>query len=98
VFINNFIFQAEDGIRDRNVTGVQTCALPIFEHQGAEARPPAVGLQPLEAVPVPLRVGLRGRAEPAGPAGAAAHSAAASAKVAVSMTARKCTSPATTRS
>src|SRR5699024_11582493 len=23
-------FQAEDGIRDRNVTGVQTCALPIF--------------------------------------------------------------------
>src|SRR5699024_6094268 len=25
-----FCFQAEDGIRDRNVTGVQTCALPIF--------------------------------------------------------------------
>src|SRR5207249_8131040 len=25
----NFFFQAEDGIRDRNVTGVQTCALPI---------------------------------------------------------------------
>src|SRR5699024_8980359 len=24
-------FQAEDGIRDRNVTGVQTCALPILE-------------------------------------------------------------------
>src|SRR5699024_12764341 len=24
-----FCFQAEDGIRDRNVTGVQTCALPI---------------------------------------------------------------------
>src|SRR5699024_11637102 len=24
-----YIFQAEDGIRDRNVTGVQTCALPI---------------------------------------------------------------------
>src|SRR5699024_10733551 len=24
-------FQAEDGIRDRNVTGVQTCALPIFQ-------------------------------------------------------------------
>src|SRR5699024_11623148 len=23
-------FQAEDGIRDRNVTGVQTCALPIY--------------------------------------------------------------------
>src|SRR5699024_11314645 len=28
VFI--FFCQAEDGIRDRNVTGVQTCALPIF--------------------------------------------------------------------
>src|SRR6266704_5717037 len=26
---NSFFFQAEDGIRDRNVTGVQTCALPI---------------------------------------------------------------------
>src|SRR3989441_3127675 len=28
VFI--FFFQAEDGIRDKLVTGVQTCALPIF--------------------------------------------------------------------
>ena len=26
-----FFFQAEDGIRDRLVTGVQTCALPICE-------------------------------------------------------------------
>src|SRR5205823_8893015 len=26
-----FFFQAEDGIRDKLVTGVQTCALPIFE-------------------------------------------------------------------
>src|SRR5699024_11756746 len=35
-----FFFQAEDGIRDRNVTGVQTCALPIFlepDDQGAWA-------------------------------------------------------------
>src|SRR6266496_2336472 len=34
-----FFFQAEDGIRDLYVTGVQTCALPIcrmwgFEHAG----------------------------------------------------------------
>src|SRR5207249_7697354 len=36
-----FFFQAEDGIRYRNVTGVQTCALPIL-------RP---------AVLAPLRVG-----------------------------------------
>src|SRR5207249_1835325 len=28
--ISFFFFQAEDGIRDRNVTGVQTCALPIL--------------------------------------------------------------------
>ena len=26
-----FFFQAEDGIRDRLVTGVQTCALPILQ-------------------------------------------------------------------
>src|SRR2546430_5075822 len=28
-----FFFQAEDGIRDLTVTGVQTCALPIFERE-----------------------------------------------------------------
>src|SRR5256885_12337146 len=43
-----FFFQAEDGIRDYKVTGVQTCALPIFrkrdeqllrtEHQPAVSR------------------------------------------------------------
>src|SRR5437773_3344220 len=32
-----FFFQAEDGIRDRDVTGVQTCALPIYAG-GAGAR------------------------------------------------------------
>src|SRR5256885_8091256 len=26
-----FFFQAEDGIRDYRVTGVQTCALPIYD-------------------------------------------------------------------
>src|SRR5207253_4007928 len=26
-----FFFQAEDGIRDGHVTGVQTCALPIYQ-------------------------------------------------------------------
>src|SRR5437867_6529817 len=30
VFFCFFFFQAEDGIRDRTVTGVQTCALPIL--------------------------------------------------------------------
>src|SRR5438094_3401445 len=33
-----FFFQAEDGIRDRTVTGVQTCALPIYPGQ-EEAMP-----------------------------------------------------------
>src|SRR3989442_14540563 len=28
-----FFFQAEDGIRDADVTGVQTCALPIWGHE-----------------------------------------------------------------
>src|SRR5207253_8333980 len=28
--VNFFFFQAEDGIRDGHVTGVQTCALPIL--------------------------------------------------------------------
>src|SRR5256885_11102185 len=31
-----FFFQAEDGIRDYKVTGVQTCALPIFNNSGIE--------------------------------------------------------------
>src|SRR5687767_15412658 len=29
-----FFFQAEDGIRDKLVTGVQTCALPISRQNG----------------------------------------------------------------
>src|SRR5699024_11612549 len=33
VMLSIFFFQAEDGIRDRNVTGVQTCALPIYRGQ-----------------------------------------------------------------
>src|SRR5436305_5166240 len=40
-----FFFQAEDGIRDADVTGVQTCALPIF----TTALLPAVGLPVLAA-------------------------------------------------
>src|SRR5438093_13069485 len=31
-----FFFQAEDGIRDWSVTGVQTCALPISSKASAE--------------------------------------------------------------
>src|SRR5256885_11953032 len=35
-----FFFQAEDGIRDYKVTGVQTCALPIFLLQQSSPRSP----------------------------------------------------------
>src|SRR5256885_5330130 len=36
-----FFFQAEDGIRDYKVTGVQTCALPIYQTANFErVRPP----------------------------------------------------------
>src|SRR2546426_11528058 len=43
VFIFFFFFQAEDGIRDYKVTGVQTCALPIFMHARREEAAPAAG-------------------------------------------------------
>src|SRR5205807_7846840 len=36
----SFFFQAEDGIRDYKVTGVQTCALPIST---SESQPPEGG-------------------------------------------------------
>src|SRR5437867_12830527 len=39
LFFCFFFFQAEDGIRDRTVTGVQTCALPICVLGRARAHP-----------------------------------------------------------
>src|SRR6266481_7207990 len=52
-----FFFQAEDGIRDGTVTGVQTCALPILKVcQGKAERAgfePAVRFDPHTAFPVP---------------------------------------------
>src|SRR2546430_7095474 len=41
-----FFFQAEDGIRDLTVTGVQTCALPI---SAPRAAPPEEQVRALEA-------------------------------------------------
>src|SRR5690625_5538290 len=35
-FLSFFFFQAEDGIRDGHVTGVQTCALPISDEKYKE--------------------------------------------------------------
>src|SRR5204863_6663227 len=34
----SFFFQAEDGIRDLYVTGVQTCALPIYRYAAPRRR------------------------------------------------------------
>src|SRR3989454_2005565 len=60
-----FFFQAEDGIRDYKVTGVQTCALPICAHDHGQ-RPP--GRRPPErAAPLMLEWGreLSGAPAPA---------------------------------
>src|SRR5690606_40601895 len=38
------VFQAEDGIRDFHVTGVQTCALPIWRHRRPAPRHQALML------------------------------------------------------
>src|SRR5256885_4239238 len=66
-----FFFQAEDGIRDYKVTGVQTCALPICPHEAvtqagrrpvAAAVPGAARQRPGPAGPDTRRV--RGRPRP----------------------------------
>src|SRR3970282_1004300 len=41
-----FFFQAEDGRRDRDVTGVQTCALPIWAMPDCMREMEARGLRP----------------------------------------------------
>src|SRR5437867_6869330 len=52
VLVLFFFFQAEDGIRDRTVTGVQTCALPIL---------PGLGKRSADGIPaqIPLQRALR---------------------------------------
>src|SRR6266542_7122189 len=47
-----FFFQAEDGIRDATVTGVQTCALPILFVQTRECDFGSVGNAYSPTVPV----------------------------------------------
>src|SRR5256885_5089566 len=48
-----FFFQAEDGIRDYKVTGVQTCALPILSRIVWQMYEGLVGLDP-NGEPEPL--------------------------------------------
>src|SRR6266700_4475403 len=47
-FILFVFFQAEDGIRDFHVTGVQTCALPIFKALDKEYAPPEISAMILQ--------------------------------------------------
>src|ERR1022692_3971901 len=52
-----FFFQAEDGIRDYKVTGVQTCALPICSRSGdGRVAPPACQLTVSVMVPATVPV------------------------------------------
>src|SRR5262249_58028228 len=65
-----FLFQAEDGIRDWSVTGVQTCALPIwlttftdapaYEHARQELNTFVNALMIDVAAPVAEAAGLAG--------------------------------------
>src|SRR5690554_7204449 len=52
--LSYFYFQAEDGIRDADVTGVQTCALPISRDSLQLYCTPAVNLFSHEGEPVDL--------------------------------------------
>src|SRR5207245_6621030 len=50
-------FEAEDGIRDATVTGVQTCALPILGARAAAG----LWLSPADASPGAYLTGIRSR-------------------------------------
>src|SRR5437016_13478108 len=52
-----FFFQAEDGIRDWSVTGVQTCALPILTRRANAAASPGFLVSPGDAAALARRVG-----------------------------------------
>src|SRR5947209_9878246 len=50
ILIFFFFFQAEDGIRDIGVTGVQTCALPILAPPAAPVKPSPADEQAFKTV------------------------------------------------
>src|SRR3712207_8089923 len=64
-----FFFQAEDGIRDIGVTGVQTCALPISiamgcrDPAGTPGSPRSPDLAPPSTVRAGILAGTRRRSE-----------------------------------
>src|SRR5256885_6975482 len=56
-----FFFQAEDGIRDYKVTGVQTCALPISRTKQPVVARQAIGQLAVEVAHGRVGEGLRGQ-------------------------------------
>src|SRR5256886_8778321 len=75
VLLSFFFFQAEDGIRDLTVTGVQTCALPISlaprrldRRSGGPARMAGRRAPPRGPSRRPTRRPRPARPRPAGPA------------------------------
>src|SRR5215510_16147978 len=56
-----FFFQAEDGIRDGHVTGVQTCALPIWRMRSRGARARVSQRSRRQGVPRCIRAAARDR-------------------------------------
>src|SRR2546429_5760868 len=73
-----FFFQAEDGIRDVAVTGVQTCALPIWNGLSAEGQQGNVHLG--HPTPEALLLVVRERGMPLGRLAILAHRATAMAR------------------
>src|SRR5688572_31247552 len=63
LFLYNFFFQAEDGIRDLTVTGVQTCALPISTPAPSRWWPPSRSPAPWHRLRPPMAPLSPGRSE-----------------------------------
>src|SRR6476620_12036406 len=53
-----FFCQAEDGIRDIGVTGVQTCALPIFERRALEDAAVRAGARRVYVIEEPMAAAI----------------------------------------
>src|SRR2546430_8842303 len=73
LFVFFFFFQAEDGIRDLTVTGVQTCALPISPASNSPIGSTALGDPPEQVgndanscMPVAVPWNIGSSSEPAG--------------------------------
>src|SRR5690554_7648961 len=62
IFFFFFFFQAEDGIRDADVTGDQTCALPIWQYSRGGLLNKPEDLKRLDAIEIQLGQGAQAAA------------------------------------